>query len=125
MSRSTPCSPRRGLCASARACASPPVADGSALARLEPAEKYALVGGIIDTAIELVRGVDDPALCDISLTIRRRGDMAVISLEHYLPEKHASAHLGRTARLIVERYGGNAIDREEDGIRTLTVTLPA
>lgn len=102
-----------------------PVADGSALARLEPAEKYALVGGIIDTAIELVRGVDDPALCDISLTIRRRGDMAVISLEHYLSEKHASAHLGRTARLIVERYGGNAIDREEDGIRTLTVTLPA
>ena len=102
-----------------------PVADGSALARLEPAEKYALVGGIIDTAIELVRGVDDPALCDISLTIRRRGDMAVISLEHYLPEKHAATRLGRTARLIVERYGGTAVDREEDGIRTLTVTLPA
>ncbi|MBQ6522499.1 MAG: hypothetical protein IJI15_06725 [Atopobiaceae bacterium] len=101
-----------------------PVADGSALSRLEPAEKYALVGGVIDTAIELVRHVEDPALRDISLTIRKRGDMAVVSLEHYLSEKHAAAHLGRTAELIIERYDGAAIDRAEDGIRTLTVTLP-
>ena len=101
-----------------------PVADGAALAHLEPAETYALVGGLIDTAVEALRGVDDPTLKDITLSIRSRGGMAVIHLEHFMGND-APRRLARTARLIIERYDGTLAETVEDGIRSLTATLPA
>lgn len=101
-----------------------PVADGAALAHLEPAETYALVGGLIDTAIEALRGVDDPSLKDIALSVRTRGNMAVIHLEHFMGQS-APQELARTARLIIERYDGTLAETVEDGIRSLTATLPA
>ena len=102
-----------------------PVADGSALGRLEPAESYALVGGVIDTAIALVRGIEDQAYRDISLTIRRHGAMAVIALEHFVPEGATGAELDKPAMLIINRYSGTVVDHTKDGIRSLTVTLPS
>ena len=101
-----------------------PVADGAALAHLEPAETYALVGGLIDTAIEALRGVDDPTLKDIALSIRARGGMAIIHLEHFMGPD-APRRLARTARLIIERYDGTLAETVENGIRSLTATLPS
>jgi hypothetical protein len=50
--------------------------------------------------------------------------MAVIHLEHFMGND-APHRLARTARLIIERYDGTLAETVEDGIRSLTATLPA
>ena len=101
-----------------------PSADGRALAQLEPAETYALVGGLVDAAIETLRHVGDNAGGDVALSVRMRGSMAVVCLEHLMGEDASPIAPSRTVSIIVERYGGTVVDGVRDGIRTLTVTMP-
>ena len=99
-----------------------PIADGSALAFLQPAETYTLIGGLIDAAVAEVRRYGGSEK-DISLTVRRRQDMALVSLEHFAATG-VEVRLERGTRLIVERYDGSISSRVESGIRTVSVVLP-
>ena len=60
-------------------------ADGSCLSGMTHYHIYSLLGNAIDNAIECLAKVDDAAKKVISLTLSRRGDMAVICIENYTP----------------------------------------
>lgn len=114
-------------------------ADGSCLSGMTHYHIYSLLGNAIDNAIECLAKVDDAAKKVISLTLSRRGDMAVICIENYTPgppvlrdgvlvttKQDASGHgYGvKSIKNIAELYGGTADYFVEDGIFYLLVTLP-
>lgn len=114
-------------------------ADGSCLSGMTHYHIYSLLGNAIDNAIECLAKVDDTAKKVISLTLSRRGDMAVICIENYTPgppvlrdgvlvttKQDASGHgYGmKSIKNIAELYGGTADYFVEDGIFYLLVTLP-
>lgn len=114
-------------------------ADGSCLSGMTHYHIYSLLGNAIDNAIECLAKVDDAAKKVISLTLSRRGDMAVICIENYTPsppvlrdgvlvttKQDALGHgYGvKSIKNIAELYGGTADYFVEDGIFYLLVTLP-
>ena len=116
------------------------VADGSSLARLAPADLYALFGNALDNAIEAVSALDDAARRSISLTVRAVVGVAAVHVENYvaaaprfsadgLPEttKGDRANHGfgtRSMRAIAERYGGTLSASCDGGVFRLDVMIP-
>ena len=116
------------------------VADGSALARMAPADLYALFGNALDNAIEAVSAIDDPARRSITLTVRKVVGVAAVHVENYiheapsfladgLPETTKDDRVNhgfgtRSMRAIAERYGGTLSVVAEDGTFKLDVMIP-
>lgn len=115
------------------------IADGAALAGLEPQEIYSLFGNALDNAIEAVRGIGEPERRLVSLNVRRSGTMCVINVENScdaaptfrdgLPvttKADAGSHgFGtRSMRGIVERHDGVLTFGCEDGIFHVDALLP-
>ena len=97
------------------------IADGRALAFMEPTDIYSLFGNALDNAIEAVQKVEDPERRTIRVIVRRLGDMASIHVENYfegtvsfadglpITNKDDASNHGfgtRSMRRTVEKYDG-------------------
>ena len=116
------------------------IADGGALARVAPADLYALFGNALDNAIEAASALADPARRSVSVTVRRAMGCACVHVENFfdgarsfsadgLPETtkadRASHGFGtRSMRQIAERYDGTFSARAEGGVFKLDVMIP-
>lgn len=107
------------------------VADGAALAFMEPADLYALVGTALEGAIGATMNTDDRERWAISLNVRERMGMAAISIEHYLPNPHEESLVKdrgglalATMRDVVERHDGTLATSIMDGIFHLDILIP-
>lgn len=100
------------------------MADGAALSFMRPADIYALFGNALDNAIEAASGLADEGRRNVSLLVRRVGQMVSVHVENYcekaptfrsdgLPQttKADTSRHGfgvRSMRAIAESYGGTA-----------------
>lgn len=113
--------------------------DGRCLSGMTHYHIYSLLGNAIDNAIECLAKVEDGDKKVIDLTVRRRGDMAVICVENYTPELpvlHDGAMVTTKAdpsghgygmksiKSIAEQYGGTADYFVESQVFCLLVTIP-
>ena len=115
------------------------IADGGALACLEPQEIYSFFGNALDNAIEAVREIGEPERRLISLNVRRAAGHCVINVENScdaaprfedgLPvttKGDAMTHgFGtRSMRDIVERHGGVLTMGCENGLFHVDALIP-
>ena len=116
------------------------IADGAALAFVEPADLYSFFGNALDNAIEAVERLDDPERRSIGLVVRRAGDMVSVHVENYfdgkvrfgsegLPvtckEDGANHGFGtRSMRMIVETAGGSLTYRADGDVFCLDALVP-
>ena len=116
------------------------IADGSALAHVAPADRYAFFGNARDNAIEAVSELADPARRTITLVVRRAMGCASIHVENFYegarrfladgtPQttKGDEANHGfgtRSMRQIAERYGGSFAAAAEDGTYRVDALIP-
>ncbi len=114
------------------------MADGGAIAFMDPADIYALMGNALDNALErVVREPEEERV--VSLLIKRAGDMVLLHLENTcgrppefqdgLPvtdkeDKAAHGFGVRSIRYLVERYQGEALMRAAEGKFCLDILLP-
>lgn len=106
-----------------------PIADGHAVDFLDAADVYVLFGGLLDTAIEQVKLVADAPNRDISLQVRRVGDLATIHVERYCgeaegPEGHGLDTPDRIVSTTIDRLGGTLTADVMDGVVSVTVSIP-
>lgn len=114
------------------------MADGGAIAFMDPADIYALMGNALDNALERVAREPEEERV-VSLLIKRAGDMVLLHLENTcgrppefqdgLPvtdkeDKAAHGFGVRSIRYLVERYQGEALMRAADGKFCLDILLP-
>ena len=115
------------------------IADGAALAFLQPTELYALFGNILDNAIEAILALSEREKRNISLMVQRRGDMVSIHEENYfegdivfedgLPKttKGDTMNHGfgtRSIRTIVESHEGSLAIGVDNGLFHLDALIP-
>ena len=115
------------------------IADGAALAFMQPAELYAFFGNALDNAIRAACEVADPDRRSITLQVRRVGDLVAIHVENYfagtrdfadgLPQTtqadHASHGFGtRSMRMVCERYGGTITFSTKGDVFRVNAMLP-
>lgn len=113
------------------------MADGGAVAFMDPVDLYALMGNALDNALERV-AKEPEAERVVSLLIKRAGDMVLLHLENrcsYPPEfqdglpvtdkedKTAHGFGVRSIRYLVERYQGETLMRAADGKFCLDILL--
>ncbi|MBQ9007450.1 MAG: hypothetical protein IJ092_13945 [Atopobiaceae bacterium] len=94
------------------------MADGSALSGFPPADVYGLVGGMLDVAIGCAREAGSKG---VDLTVRRRGQMAVVHVE-WEGDAPSSSQLG-VLRSVAERHGGTIAAGASDGVASLNALL--
>lgn len=105
------------------------VADGRSLAFMSPADLYALLGELLDCAIDATRRANIEGSRSISLVIKRRANVASVHLESYgnpcTPAHESSQGLAaNNAQAIVGRYGGTMImDKKDRGVFSIDVML--
>lgn len=113
------------------------IANGTALEFMPAADVYSLFGNALDNAIEAVDGLEDPTRRVISLDVRARRSVLVISVENYcdfspqfrdgLPVSERGEEHGygmRSMRLTAKRWGGSLSATCEDGLFRLGVVIP-
>lgn len=116
------------------------MADGAALARLAPADLYALIGNALDNAIDATSELDDPEQRSISVVIRQAMGCGSVHVENYfsgarsfseevLPKttkRDTTSHgFGmRSMRQIAQRYGGTLTATTEGNVFALDVMIP-
>ena len=115
------------------------IADGRALAGLEPQEIYSLFGNALDNAIEAVRGIGEPERRLISLNVHSAAGRCVINIENScdatprfedglpISTKDDTANHGfgtRSMRAIVERHGGVLTMGCDNGIFHVDALIP-
>ena len=113
------------------------IANGTALEFMPAADVYSLFGNALDNAIEAVDGLEDPTRRVISLDVRARRSVLVISVENYcdfspqfrdgLPVSERGEGHGygmRSMRVTAERRGGSLSATCEDGLFRLGVVIP-
>ena len=115
------------------------IADGGCLSFMDGVDIYSLFGNILDNAIENVMKAPDPEERDISLDIRRVGDMVSVHSENYcvgdvrivggLPvttKENTDEHgFGtRSIRRIAELYGGDATFAKYGSRFTVDLLIP-
>lgn len=114
------------------------VADGSALAAMQPNDIYALFGNALDNAIESVQKCEEDKR-SIGLTVRTAGCMCVINIQNYTPEtvefkfglpvttKADKVNHGfgaRSIKLIASRYGGEITFTQNEDIFSVNIAIP-
>ena len=115
------------------------MAEGESLAFLNTAEICSLFGNLIDNAIEAVVQISDPNRREISISVRRRGNLLSIHEENYyvaeplkkgdsfetLKEDRARHGFGiRSIRMIVENHHGDLEITSGDGVFNLNILIP-
>lgn len=103
------------------------VADGSCLARLEPADLYALFANALDPAIESLSCLRDADRAAIDLLVCARQGFAVINIvAPAVPDTDAKAgrYEFKVVRRIVQKYGGTVTLETWDGFNALKILLP-
>lgn len=115
------------------------MAEGAGLDYIEPGDLYALLGNALENAIEATEALTDPEKRQISLTVRRRKDFCILSLQNYtdgqleivdglpLTTKEDRSNHGfgvKSMRLLVEKYGGDLDFCQEGDVVDLTLLLP-
>lgn len=113
--------------------------DGSCLSGMTHYHIYSMLGNAIDNAMECLAKVEDREKKVINLSICRRADMAVISVENYTPappvvrdgalvttKQDAASHGYGTKSIksIAELYGGTADYFVDGKIFCLLITIP-
>ena len=121
----------KGLLCEQRGITLSSVADGEAVAFLDPSDVYALFGNLLDNAIEAVEREEDPECRSIFVVVRRAMGQASIHVENNcsapveladgLPKTTKNDRLNhgfgtKSIRSIVERYGGTLVMKQEDGV---------
>lgn len=115
------------------------MADGEALGALRPADVYALLGNMVDNAIEAVRKVDEGKGRYIDLKIQTTMGMLSISCENPyegelafadgLPattkaERSEHGFGLKSMRLICEKYGGYLSVKTDGGLFAVSILIP-
>lgn len=113
------------------------IADGSALEFMPVSDVYSLFGNATDNAIEAVDGLTDPTRRVITLDVRARRNVLVVTVENYcdselqfregLPVSGRGEGHGygmRSMRLTAERWGGSLSATCEDGLFRLCIIIP-
>lgn len=114
------------------------MADGGAIAFLNPADIYALMGNALDNALERV-SQEPMDRRIVSLLIKRAGEMVLIHLENQCsrtpefqdglpvtdkPDKTAHGFGVKSIRYLVEKYHGEVIMRAADEKFSLDILIP-
>lgn len=100
------------------------IADGSALMWMDAVDLYALFGDLLDAVLDMVRMQDDSDLRTVSLTLRRRGQMAALHVECFYAGACDDVRLDQ-ARRLVECEGGSMTVRSLGATTSIDVLLPA
>ncbi|WP_443742068.1 ATP-binding protein, partial [Tractidigestivibacter sp.] len=115
------------------------IADGSALAFMDPVDIYSLVGNALDNSLDAVRKVDDPEKRAIGLVARRTGGMLTLNVTNYfdgtvtmvdgLPKTTAADPTGhglgtRSMRDVAEKYGGTVTFSSDGDVFHVNVLVP-
>lgn len=115
------------------------MADGAALAFMDPVDLYTLLGNALDNAMESARRLPDPERRVLTVTLRRQREMAFLQIENYCaetprfvngvpvttkpdPENHGFGV--RSMEEIVRRYGGTMELSAADGVFLVSILLP-
>lgn len=114
--------------------------DGAKFSFMDEADIYAMLGNMLDNAIESVMKEDDPDNRIINFVAHTRSGMLYISMDNYcstqirfkdsMPEtsKTDKAFHGYGTKSIVhiaESYGGTVLFRQENGYFTVEILLPS
>lgn len=115
------------------------IADGSALAFMDPVDIYSLVGNALDNSLDAVRKVADPEKRAIGLVARRTGGMLTLNVTNYfdgsvtmvdgLPQTTATDPTGhglgsRSMRDVAEKYGGSVTFSSDGDVFHVNVLVP-
>lgn len=115
------------------------IADGSALAFMDPVDIYSLVGNALDNSLDAVRKVDDPEKRAIGLVARRTGGMLTLNVTNYfdgtvtmvdgLPKTTAADPTGhglgtRSMRNVAEKYDGTVTFSSDGDIFHVNALIP-
>ncbi len=115
------------------------MADGSAIAFMQPTDIYSLFGNALENAIEAVGKVSNPEKRRIALVLRSEMGMASLHVENYfvgplefsdgLPKstKGDDANHGfgmRSMERTAQRYGGTLVASTQDDLFLLDVAVP-
>ena len=113
--------------------------DYKSLAFMKDADIYALLGNILDNAIEAVKDLEDPELKVIRFTVERSNAFVVIQCENYykgtvtfiggLPESRKEDHnfhgFGtQSIRMITDKYGGDCKFKTTDQVFEVSLIFP-
>lgn len=101
------------------------IADGSALMWMDAVDLYALFGDLLDAALGRARGIGDPDLRTVSLTLRRVGQMAALHVECFTADKVERDGRLDQAQALAERLGGSLVVAERGLTYSVDVLLPA
>lgn len=115
------------------------IADGSALAFMDPVDIYSLVGNALDNSLDAVRKVADPEKRAIGLVARRMGGMLTLNVTNYfdgavtmvdgLPKTTAADPTGhglgsRSMRDVAEKYGGTVTFSSDGDVFHVNALIP-
>ena len=115
------------------------IADGSALAFMDPVDIYSLVGNALDNSLDAVRKVDDPEKRAIGLVARRTGGMLTLNVTNYfngtvtmvdgLPKTTAADPTGhglgtRSMRDVAEKYDGTVTFSSDGDVFHVNALIP-
>ncbi len=115
------------------------VVDGSLLKKLDDVDVYSLFGNALDNAIECLKGIDDREKRNLTLTVRKVGEMVKIEVENYTPaaveivggfpqttkqDKLSHGYGVKSIAYIVEKYGGIMNFEASEHSFILEVMLP-
>lgn len=127
----------KGLLCERRSISLSSIADGSALGFMPVSDVYSLFGNALDNAIEAVDRLADPTRRVISLDVRTRRSVLVMSVENYcdfvpqfrdgLPVSERGEGHGygmRSMRVTAERWGGSLSATCENGLFRLGIIIP-
>lgn len=127
----------KGLLCERRSITLSSIADGSALGFMPVSDVYSLFGNALDNAIEAVDRLADPTRRVISLDVRTRRSVLVMSVENYcdfvpqfrdgLPVSERGEGHGygmRSMRVTAERWGGSLSATCENGLFRLGIIIP-
>ena len=115
------------------------MAEGAAVAHIDPFDLFVLVGNALDNAIEAVEHIDDPDRRFISFSLKASGSLAFMEIDNYTdsspvfinglpqttkPQRDSHGYGVSNMAEVVARYDGAMECSEHDGVYTLRIMLP-
>lgn len=115
------------------------MAEGAALAFMEPVDLYTLFGNALDNAVESLRQIAQPERRVLAITLQKREDIAFLQIENYFdhplqfedgiprttkPDSTNHGYGMKSIHQIAACYGGTVDITAENNIFLLSVLLP-